>query len=401
MPVYRCRVTDAAGTITEFAREAVSEEPLLRELASRRLFVLSLREASAGEVRGSPGGGFSRSMVGELTDLLALMLGSGLSLKDSLEVAETVCTRGKAAQLVTLLLAKIRKGSSFAAALEAAGGSFPPVYRGMVRIGERTGSLDLVFPRLSSYLAEEKKMRERVAAALLYPAVVLGVALASAILIIVVLFPRLREIFAQLGPGMAAKVETLMTSLTSVFAGAVALAVMAASCFLWAVRARRHGGSAALRIDAFALRLPVVSTFLLQRELLNFSFAMEALTAAGVGVEEALTESAGALRNSALKAEIARIREHVVNGGHLSAAFARSALFPARVARWVGIGERVGHVEKVFTQLRAYYQQEVEKWVARLMALIEPAIIVVLGILIFLFVVVFVVPIFSLYGSVL
>jgi type II secretory pathway component PulF len=401
MPVYQCRVTDGTGRITEFSREAVSEEPLLRELASRRLFVLSLREAAEGEVRGGRGGRFSRNMVGELTDLLTLMLGSGLSLKDSLEVAETVCTRGKAAQLVTLLLEKIRKGSSFASALEAAGSSFPPVYRGMVRIGERIGSLDLVFPRLSSYLAEEKKMRERVAAALLYPAVVLGVAFMSAILIIVVLFPRLRDIFAQLGPGMGTKVESLMTSLTSVFAGAVALAAIAAFCAVWAMRARRHGGSSALRIDACALRLPLAGTFLLQRELLNFSFAMEALTAAGVGVEEALSESAGALRNSALKREIARIREHVMNGGHLSAAFARSTLFPARVARWVGIGERVGHVEKVFTQLRTYYQQEVEKWVTHLMTVIEPAIIVVLGILITLFVVVFIVPIFSLYGNVL
>jgi type II secretory pathway component PulF len=324
-----------------------------------------------------------------------------LSLKDSLEVAHAVSHRGPGSQLVALLLERIRKGASFAGALDAAASSFPSVYRGMVRIGERIGSLDQVFPRLSSYLTDEKKLRERVAAALLYPAIVLGVALMSAILIVVVLFPRLREIFAQLGPGKATRVESLMSSLILTSAVSAALIVPAVILAIWAIRARRRGGSLALRIDAFALRLPLVSTFLMQRELLNFSFAMESLTAAGVSVEEALSEAAGSVRNSALKNGIMEVRENVMKGEQLSTAFARSALFPARVGRWVGIGERVGHVEKVFTQLRTYYQQEVEKWISRLMALIEPAFIVVLGILIILFVVLFIVPIFSLYGNIL
>jgi len=401
MPVYACRVADTTGKIEEFMREAASEEPLLREFSSRRLFVLSIRETEPGERAPRRGVHYSRKVIGALTDLLTLMLSSGLSLKDSLEVAETVSTRGPGSRLIALLLERIRKGASFAEALEGAGGSFPSVYRGMVKIGERIGSLDQVFSRLSSYLADEKKMRERVAGALLYPAVVLGVAVASAVLIVLVLFPRMREIFTQLGPGMGTRVESLMVSLNFTIALGASLVTMAGIVVLGVVYARRAGGPLALRIDGLALRLPLVSTFLIQRELLNFSFAMEALTAAGVSVEEALSEGAGAVENEALKKEILDVREKVIRGEHLSAAFGRSTYFPARVGRWVGIGERVGHVEKVFTQLRAYYQQEVEKWITRLMALIEPAFIVVLGALIILFVVLFIVPIFSLYGNVL
>ena len=167
------------------------------------------------------------------------------------------------------------------------------------------------------------------------------------------------------------------------------------------VRARRRGGPLAIRIDAFFLRVPLVSSFLIQRELLNFAFAMETLTASGVSIEEALSEGADSVGNNALKSEIVEIREKVIKGDHLSTAFSASTLFPSRVARWVAIGERIGHVEKVFGQLRAYYQQEVEKWINRLMTLIEPAFIVVLGILIILFVVFFIVPIFSLYGNIL
>lgn len=401
MPVYVCRVADDKGRIEELLREAASEEPLLRELSSRSLFVLSVKELAQGEAAPRTGRRFSRKVVCELTDLLALMLGSGLSLKDALEVAQSVSNRGPGNELVTLLLERIRKGSTLASALEGAGGSFPSVYRGMVRIGERIGSLDQVFARLSSYLGDEKKLRERIGAALLYPAIVLGVAIMSAVLIVVVLFPRLRDIFGQIGQGMAGRVESLMSSLTLSFGVLGALLAVAAALCVAAVRVRRQGGPLAVRIDAFLLRVPLVSSFLIQRELLNFAFAMETLTASGVSVEEALSEGADSVGNKALKGEIIEIREKVIKGEHLSAAFSASVLFPARIARWVAIGERVGHVEKVFGQLRAYYQQEVEKWINRLMTLIEPAFIVVLGILIILFVVFFIVPIFSLYGNIL
>jgi general secretion pathway protein F len=401
MPVFVCRVSDRNGKIDEVLRESVSEEPLARELSAQSLFVISVKELPQG-VAGQPRGRrYSRAVVRELTDVLTLMLGSGLSLKDSLEVAQTVSRRGAGNELVTLLLEKIRKGSTFAGALESAGSSFPSVYRGLVRIGERIGSLDQVFARLSAYLGDEKRLKERLCTALLYPAIVLSVAIMSAVLAVTLLFPRLHDIFSQIGPGMAGKVESLMSSLSVTFVAIAAVVLWSATMCACAARARKKGGPLAVRIDAFFLRVPLVASFLIQRELLNFTFAMETLTASGVSVDEALSEGAGATGNRALKQEILEIREKVMKGEHLSTAFSRSSLFPPRVARWMGIGERVGHVEKVFGQLRAYYQQEVEKWIHRLMTLIEPALIVVLGLLIILFVVFFIVPIFSLYGNVL
>jgi type II secretory pathway component PulF len=190
---------------------------------------------------------------------------------------------------------------------------------------------------------------------------------------------------------------SLQTALIVVGALVVLIGLAAAA----AVTARRREGALAARIDSALIRLPLVSEFLMRRELLNFTFSMEALTSAGVSVEEALTEGAGTITNLALRGEALAIRERLLKGERLSAAFSRSTLFPERVARWMAIGERVGHVEKVFGQLRVYYQQEVDKWLARLMALVEPALIVGLGLLIVAFVVFFIVPVFSLYGNIL
>jgi general secretion pathway protein F len=399
MPVYACRVADEKGRIEEVVLEAASEESCLREVAARNPFVLSLRECAHGARGARRSRGFSRRMLCEFTDLITLMLGAGLSLPECLEVAQGAFARGEGNALATRLLERIRKGSTFTAALESVGSGIPPFYTAMVRIGERIGSLDQVFSRLAACLKEEKGLRDRFTSALLYPAIVTGVATASAIFIVAVVFPRLREIFASLGPGSAGKVGALLGSLNSALAAVAVVLSLGVALVVGMVLARRRGGALALRIDTLLLTLPLLSRFLKQRELLNFTFAMEALTAAGIGVEEGLSEGAGAMTNRALRHAVASIRERLLKGERLSAAFAGSPLFPDRIARWMAIGERVGRVEKVFGQLRAYYQQEVEKWITRLMALVEPALIVGLGILILLFVAFFILPVFSLFGA--
>lgn len=400
MPVYVCRVSNEKGRIDEFLREAASEESCLREVSEKNPYVLSIHELPASSAGTRPRR-FSRRLIQELTDLIALTLSSGLSLKDSLDVSQTVFTRGEGNALVTILQQKLNKGSTFTEALESAGTGFPPFYTGMMRIGERIGSLDQVTSRLSKHLKEEKALRDRFASALIYPAIVLGVAALSAVFIVAVLFPRLREIFNEMGSSAAGNVESLMAGLNTAFVVLGIVAVLVAVFVAAMAIARRTGGALAVRIDRLFLAVPLYSRFMMQRELMNFSFAMEALTAAGVGVEEALTEGAGTLTNRALREEVRSVRERVLKGERLSTAFAHSRLMPERISRWMAIGERIGHVEKVFGQLRGYYQQEVGKWIDRLMALVEPALIVGLGVLIMAFVVFFIIPVFSLYGTIM
>lgn len=398
MPLYACRVSDGHGKIRELLREASSEESLVRELASRDLHVLSVRERRGSGARHPPRRRFSRALVVEFTDLLSLMMGSGLSLKDSLEVARTVFDRGAGSALAGMLLERIGKGSTFHEALEGAGESFPPVYRGLVRVGERIGTLDTVFAQLSAYLTGAKRLRERLGTAIIYPAIVLGVALASMALMAVLVLPMARDLFAELGGDAAARLEELTASLAGSAAAGLAVAAVVAALALYLSVDRRKGGRASLAADAMLLRSPLVP-LASSREMLAFSFAMETLTGAGVGVEEALHEAVGATGNGALRAAILEVRQGVLRGERLALGFSRNPVFPRRFAHWVGVGEKVGRVDSVFGQLRLYYQHEVEKCIQRLTALIEPALIVSLGLLILLFVVSFVVPLFSLYGG--
>jgi len=400
MPVYVCRVADSRGRVGEFLREAASEESCLREVAAKHPFVLSVAELPAARLRRMRRRRPPRLIL-DLTELLALTLAAGLSLRDALEVAQTVFSRGEANELVTVLRERLSRGESLSGALAAAGSGFPPLYAGLVRVGERIGSLDPVFNRLAAYLRQQMALRDRFRSALIYPAIVLGVAAGSAVFIVAVLFPRLREVFAQLGPGAAGNVESLMRGLGASLVAVAAVAGGLLALALAALAARRRGGRLAVRIDRALLAVKPVSALLARREMLSFAFAMEALTGAGVGVEEALAEGAGVLANRALAEEALAVRRRLLRGERLSEAFAAGGLFPERVAQWTAIAERTGHVEKVFGQLRAYYQREVDTWIDRLMALVEPVLVAGLGILIVLFVVFFILPVFSLYGSIL
>jgi type II secretory pathway component PulF len=132
---------------------------------------------------------------------------------------------------------------------------------------------------------------------------------------------------------------------------------------------------------------------------LNFLFSMETLTDGGFTVEEALLESGAVVRSSAIRSGIVEARERILKGEALSAAFSTGSTFPEQMSRWISIGEKSGHIEKAFAQLRAYYQREAEKWSSRFMTLVEPILVLLLGVMIFLFIIFFIMPIFTMYGG--
>jgi len=150
-------------------------------------------------------------------------------------------------------------------------------------------------------------------------------------------------------------------------------------------------------LDALVLRLPLIGRMRFLREMLNLLFALEMLTAGGFTVEDALAEAGEVVGNRALRAALARVREAIVRGENLSAAFLANPVFTPRVGRWIAVGERIGQVEQVFGQLRRHYQGEIEKWSTGFMNLVEPVLILTVGVIIFVIVIVVVMPIFSIY----
>lgn len=399
-------MSDEKGNITLAVRSGATEDEVVRGLAAEGLYVLSVRE-TAGEAGAHEGrGSFSIRAVGDFTESIALMIRAGLSVRDSLEIAASVFPpgRGRGGQtgrLVAEINRMVASGRSFADTIIGLGKSFPPVYRGLVRIGERVGTLEGVLTRLSAYLADQKRMRDKVAGAMVYPLLVLAVALGGMITVAAVVVPKAQELFVQVGTnlpesvkGIAASARTFLVVVTVLVAAAVGIAV--ATRIL-----RRRGGRAARLIDAFVLRTPGLGQFLAVREMVNITFALETLVENGVTLEDAFSEASLACGNFFLRFSLQKASEDLVRGISPSQALLARPAFPERMGRWVVIGERTGHVERVFGQLRLFYQSEFEKWTQKIMNLVEPALIVAVGIVLLFMILTFVVPLFSLYGSII
>jgi len=399
MPVFYCKVVDEKGKTAEFIRETSSEEILIRELSADRLFPIVIEQAGTHEVKFKGGRRYPKNLIIEFTDTLAHLLSSGLIFKEALEVAQTIFQKGKINHLTATLLDKIKKGTSFHDALEEFSPTFPPIYRGMVKVGEKVGSLEQAFKGLSLYLTEEKKLREKLIGSMMYPAMILSVAFIGIFILVLFILPRIKGIFTQLGSQLPQRIESITHVLNVLMIAGVSCAALLCVLFAVVYLIRKTRGSMAERLDRVILRVPILGHIRSLRESLNFLFAMETLTGAGFAVEDALLEAGNVVENRALQGGILQVREKILRGEALSAAFMENPIFPERLSRWINIGEKSGNIEKAFAQLRSYYQSEVERWSTRFMNLIEPVLILSVGAVIFLFIIFFVMPIFTIYGS--
>ena len=151
------------------------------------------------------------------------------------------------------------------------------------------------------------------------------------------------------------------------------------------------------KLDWLLLKLPLVGRLKYLTEVLNLLFTMETLTGGGFTIEDALLESGEVVGNNAFRSGILQARESIIKGENLSKAFLENSIFSERLGRWIAVGERSGQIEQVFAQLRRYYQGEIEKWSSNFMNLVEPIIILLVGIIIFVIIFFFITPIFSIY----
>jgi type II secretory pathway component PulF len=218
---------------------------------------------------------------------------------------------------------------------------------------------------------------------------------------VIFVLPRIQAMFQQLGAALPARLSSALGLFRGAVLGGGLLLAGALAAVLVLSALRRSNPALALALDRLVLRLPVYGRVRYLREILNLLFALEMLTAGGFSVEDALGESAEVTGNQAFRAALTKARESIVGGENLSAAFLSSPVFSSRIGRWVAVGERAGQVEQVFGQLRRYYQVEIEKWSSRFMNLVEPILILGVGLVIFLVIIFFIMPIFSIYEGIL
>jgi Type II secretory pathway, component PulF len=398
MSSFECRVVDAKGERKTFSREAVHKAAVVRDLNQEGFFILSIEQRLS--LPDAPTKGLKGSTLLEFTQVLATLMANGLQLKDALSIARQLGTQA-AAPLFEHVEGRVAKGDSLYDSLLTWQSSIPPIYLGLVRIGEKTGDLATVFQRLGEYLAGRQAMRTKMINSLVYPLFVLGVAVAGIVLLVTIILPKMTGMISSLNPEAAAAYMRNITALKTSAAIALLLALVLFAAIVAFARIRSRNGDWGRRIDASLLKIPVVASFLRCSFGLNFSFAMETLLASGYSLEDALEESAFVVGNKAYRAALGSARENVIKGRALSSSLAAEKIFPQVLTGWMAVGEGANDLLKSFAQVKAYYQKATDSLYSRFMSLTEPALIVAVGAILITLILTFITPIFTMMGNLL
>ncbi|AEJ61839.1 Type II secretion system F domain-containing protein [Spirochaeta thermophila DSM 6578] len=398
MNKYEVRFVSKEGALKVRTLVASSVEECERVIAREGGAVIEVKPKAIplreGKIYGFP-------VLVEFTRLLARLLAASLTVRDALVVIGEVGARKDVREIAMRLVEEIDKGNRFQSALTVIWRNLPPVYTGLIAVGERTGNLPGVYSQLSHYVELRKKVKDKVGGVLVYPLIVLAVAFFVGIGLFGFAVPRLESVFAELGGEAASHLHTSLSQ-ARLFGGILLSVISVFLCLFLLVRVmRRRGRSWALLIDRWKVRLPLIGALAMKREMFDFCFAMEVLSKGGVSVDEALGVAAESVENAALREEVSRARARVMKGASLAEVLGGSSLIPAVVRQWVGVGERTGATEEVFAHMRRFFGEELEQEISVLLNLMEPLTSVIIGMFILILVLVFIVPIFTTYGSLL
>lgn len=373
---FDVRAVDARGKTIHRVVEAASAEALRAGLGREGIYPLSIEPQTA---RAAPGLGLRRpAEAPAVARQIAALLEADVPLAQALELAADAATSEVGASALRRLLARVEDGRSIADALAEPPQLFPPIGLGMIAAGERSGGLAGAFVRLADYLEYRGEQRRRLLAALSYPLFMLVAGIAASALLVAVVLPRFSEMLTAASVELPASTALLLgagdfAARYGMFIGLVLVAAAAVARLL--VRQER----VRLIVHEALLELPLVGRLRRSNAATHSGQALSIQLAEGVTLLAAIESTAAASADLAVRARLRRVGAAVRAGGSLSGAVAEAGVFPPTFVRMVRIGERSGAVASLMHRAAMLEEQELDRWMQRLIRYAEPAMIVGFG----------------------
>jgi general secretion pathway protein F len=393
MPVYRYKALDARGAATGGAIEAANPKDARQRLQGKDLFLLSMEGAGEASAIGPVGRGGRRSgRLSLVTRQFATLVKAGIPLVDALGTLVDTIEDRKLAVAFRDIKENVTQGMTLEDALERHPRYFTPFYISMVRVGEASGNMTLVLTQLSEYLHKRARLRTKVVNAMTYPALMFAMGILVVGFLLTLVTPKITD--ALLEAGKKLPLPTTMLIATSSFLvkfwWALGLALAAAIMAYRAVVATERG---ALARDAAVLAIPVLGPLLKKGLVSRFCLTFSTLLRAGLPAVESLSIVRETVGNRLLGETVAEIRDRIIEGQDIGAIMERSGVFPPLVAYMIAVGEKSGRLEEMLGVINEYYDEEVEGATARFTVILEPAMIIVLAMIIGFVVLAVVLPI--------
>jgi type IV pilus assembly protein PilC len=405
MAVFRWQGISPRGEVLSGEMEAPTRDAVLVRLRSQRIQPVPAKVKEKGKGLGKeltiPGFGDSISQrdVVVFTRQLATMIDAGLPIVQCLEVLATQSPNKKFRNVIRDLKEQVEAGSTFTDALRKHSKQFDELFVNMVAAGEVGGILDNILHRLAAYMEKAMKLKSKIKGAMIYPATIVTVAVGVTGVLLIFVIPVFAELFGSFGQELPAPTQFVINlSNFTIAYFKYMLAVLIAAGVVCRQLYKTEGGR--LTFDQMFLQLPVFGDLVRKSAVARFTRTLSTLVSSGVPILDALAITARTSGNKIVERAVLQTRVSISEGKTIAEPLAQSKVFPPMVCQMIAVGETTGALDTMLQKIADFYEDEVDNAVANLTSLMEPLVILFLGVIIGGLVISMYLPIFKL-GSVI
>jgi general secretion pathway protein F len=385
MPVFQYKAATAAGDIINGTLNGNSRDQVVARIQA--LGQVPIRVDEATHTTGSSGkrrlrsGRITDQNIANLTRELGTLLHAGLPLDRALSIMATLSEGERLKQMLESVREQVKGGATLADAMQSQEGVFNRFYINLLRAGESGGALGVVLERLAEHLEQSREIRETLTSALIYPAILIIVALVSIFILLGYVVPQFKELFEGVG-----QVLPLPTRITIAVGDALQnygwLGVLLVAGGVWLVRYQLSQPRSRYQWHARLLKLPLAGTIITRVEVARFARTLGTLLHNGVPLLKAMSIVKDTVDNQVIATGLERVAGSLQQGQSLAGPLAEMAHFPPFAAHMIRVGEETGRLEEILLQVAKIYDRETRVSIKRALALLEPVLILVLGVII-------------------
>ena len=379
MPVFVWKGRTMAGESQAGEIEVARQEEAIEQLRKKRILVTSVRPKSSGFRLPNIGGpGVSTKDLAIFTRQFATMISAGLPLVQCLDILAKQSSKPSFGTIIGDVTREVEAGSTLSDSLGKHKAVFDDLFRNMVAAGEAGGVLDEILLRLANYIEKADALKRKIQSAMVYPAVVLTVALGATAFMLIFIIPTFAKMFTDFG-GELPLPTRIVLGLSNFLKGfwwvIVLIGVGIGVAFNW-YYAREDGKRV---VDGVMLKFPVLGDVLLKGAVARFTRTLGTLIASGVPILGGLEITARTAGNKVIAEAIMTARASIREGETVAAPLKTSGVFPPMVVQMISVGEQTGALDEMLTKIAVFYEAEVDTAVDTLTSIIEPVMIVVMG----------------------
>jgi type IV pilus assembly protein PilC len=401
MSLYTCKLGASDGKILYREFEAVEPAMLQKSLEDQGFFVFEVKRKPLQFLfdKGIKRRSIDNRALLTFNQELLVLIKAGMPIMQVLDAILERHDSGKLAEILRQIRDDVKGGAALSTAMERHGRSFPHLYIASIRAGERTGDLPRTIRRYIQYLKRVDSIRKKVVSALFYPSILVLFAFMAITLLLLYVVPTFAQVYADAGSQLPLPTRILI-ELTSIMKKSAPFAVLLGFFAAAAYRTWIGTESGRYTVDRFKLTVPFGGDVFTKYSVAGFARTLATVLGSGIPIIESLRMSIGTLNNKYMEKKLFEAVRFIEEGGRLSTALERIHIMPPLALRMLGVGETTGSLEDMLIDISDYLEDELEERMHLLTTAIEPAIMLIMGVVIGVIIIAMYLPVFKIAGTV-